>query len=123
MNDLLPFDLEKALSGKYEIIRGDNTPVEEIKVMDSDIPFPVMVVFNDASSINTYQRNGDYTPNCTNAYRLFLKPKPRKVWANIYYERNGVVNIGAVHNSLSEAEECRRPERFLKTVELEIPQE
>lgn len=80
MNNLKPFDLERALAGD-EVCMADGTPVTQLHLFDAgDSSYPLIGVVR--GKIESYTKQG-----CALSWKtptIFMKPKKKCVWVNLY---------------------------------------
>lgn len=80
MNNLKPFNLERALAGD-EVCLEDGTPVTQLHLFEAEgTPYSLVGVSN--GMIISFTEDGR-SLSCGPS-RLFMKPKKRVVWVNLY---------------------------------------
>lgn len=75
-----PFDLEAAKRGE-PIVTRDGRETFFVGICKGDRP---IVVCDSAGNLTRLLHDGDYTANGAHMYDLFMAPKKRTVWVNLY---------------------------------------
>lgn len=103
-----PFDLQKALAGEKVVNRSG----KEIKGINWT-KYPIEDAYRD-----TYTLRGKLVDGTDSLYDLFMAPKTKTVWINIYKRHNS-----PYHLTEEEAVIFRFREDYIKTISVEIPNE
>lgn len=123
--ELIPFDLEKALEGEPVITR-DGMPIREIfysKTLEKKGCQSVMAVSDDEKTF--HEKDGTFYPKkIPSDYDLFMAPKPReKRWQNIFLDdKNGCIRVGEIV-FFSRVEAIKTGEmmkNYITTIEFEV---
>lgn len=119
---LLPFDLEKALSGKYKIVTRDNREVDYIHDTGLNINYPIIGHIKEGDFPRNYTKGGKFTVNYESCHDLFLVEEKKKGWVVIYRnEHFGFVSIRC--NTIGAKDQVEALHisdgTYLKTVEVE----
>jgi hypothetical protein len=77
-----PFDLERALAGDPVVTRNGRPVTQLVKFDVGNVISPVCGVLGD--NILTWRVDGRHFSNCGSTYDLFMAPKKRTVWVNLY---------------------------------------
>lgn len=90
---LIPFDLERALAGDPVQTR-DGKPFTQIHKFNTTVPYCIAGVLD--GFLKLYTRDGKYNPALgdTNS-DLFMAPKVREYWVNVYRNTSGTLELGA----------------------------
>ena len=88
---LKPFDLEKALKGEKVVTR-DGREVEQIFYFDKAVrnEYPLRGVIN--GGLSSYTREGRVFLGGEMAGDLFMAPKERVVWVNLFKDKTDLPN-------------------------------
>lgn len=103
-----PFDLEAAKRGEPIVTRGVEAAKFIAHVPDAEIGFRVVVMLDGV--IECYCDDGSYRPSWKSTYDLFMAPRKRTVWVNVYppgtncfggaYETEAIANNYAGRNRI-----------------------
>ena len=77
-----PFDLEAAKRGEPIVTRGGEAAKFIAHVPDAEIGFRVVVMLGGV--IECYCDDGSYRLSRKSTYDLFMAPRKRTVWVNVY---------------------------------------
>jgi hypothetical protein len=101
-NQLIPFDLQKAIDGEPVITRDGRAVTELHYFKSADVGFPIYTVINGA--VCRHNLSGDYSEtNCYDARDLFMAPKPVVKYYNVFKGTIGTCGF----DSLEEVMETR----------------
>ncbi len=129
---LIPFDLQRALAGDAVVTR-DGRPVLQVLHFDK-VPrehlycVAALVIdnpdeMNEDGSIETFGINGEYELGSENDEDLFMVPKTKTYWANVYQhyaDRRGFT-IGDSHETEDKAKVCIIGNgNYIKTISFEV---
>jgi hypothetical protein len=77
-----PFDLERALAGDPVVTREGRTVTQLVKF---DVGGAIDVVYGVFDGhISSWSVNGRYWSDCESKHDIFMAPKKRTVWVNLY---------------------------------------
>lgn len=103
-----PFDLEAAKRGEPIVTRGGEAAKFIAHVPDADIGFRVVVMLDGV--IECYCDDGSYILSSKSTCDLFMAPRKRTVWVNVYppgtncfggaYETEAIANNYAGRNRI-----------------------
>lgn len=103
-----PFDLEAAKRGEPIVTRGGEAAKFIAHVPDADIGFRVVVMLDGV--IECYCDDGSYGLSSKSTCDLFMAPRKRTVWVNVYppytncsggaYETEAIANNYAGHKRI-----------------------
>jgi len=90
-----PFDLQKAIAGDPMVTR-DGRAVRFIAyVSEFEESSRLLVAIKGVKNVRAHYENGSYTADALHDADLFMAPKKRTVWVNVYETRlNTVRNHG-----------------------------
>lgn len=123
---LIPFDLERALAGD-SVIRRDGTKIIEVMCYKTETTYPLNALDEDLDS-ETYTNKGSFIDgNDDHEYDLFMAPKTKKYYFNIYRHKKTDLLSSNICGFLSEQEAKESSDSvdaydisLLKTVAIEI---
>lgn len=117
----LPFELQKALSGKYKIVTRDGREVDYIYDTGLDIDYPIMGHVKGSDYPYTYTKDGELVVKSESYDDLFLVEEKKKGWVVIYRVCDSIIARGTTgekyKNQLEETTKANGT--YLKTVEVE----
>lgn len=87
-----PFNLEAAKRGEPIVTRGGEAAKFIAHVPDANSDFQVVVMLDGV--IECYCANGSYRPSNKSTCDLFMVPRKRTVWVNVYSS-----NLGGCYDS------------------------
>lgn len=119
------FNLSRALSGD-PIITRDGRKVIEIHYLHSNIPFPVIAVIQGERLSQGCDEEGLYEKGIERDCDLFMAPKTKKIWTNLYYNKNAdAIHSGNFYTEEEIATSSKIPDEdyksYISTIEVEIP--
>ena len=115
-----PFNLEKALKGE-KVVTKDGREVTQLHLFDAQkSTFPLRGVLD--GQILAWKSNGIYKWNGNTENDLFMAPKKRKYWVNIYRSETGLI-CGPSYPSMEVAvlritKDGYNYEEYLKTIKI-----
>lgn len=117
-SNLKPFDLEKALKGERVVTR-DGREVFDIAHMPKSTALYKVYAFV-GGNVETFRENGNWNGLGLHANDLFMAPKKKVIWVNLY----GEGEVGAFWNTQEEADSAASSMRlgnraYLITIEEE----
>lgn len=118
---LKPFDLQKALAGDKVVTR-DGRAVISVRYAR----YPLIVVVSGETLYGCTETGRYYENQLSNEKDLFMAPKTKTVWVNIYMKPNGTISLGAPHSSEAMAMRIYKKPSYwqrIKTISVEIPEE
>lgn len=121
MNNMKPFDLQKFLDGEPVICRGGIVPSEVHYFETDNTDYPICVISNGNS--HWVSNTGKFNKELDSYYDLFMKPKVKTYWVNVY-RKNDRIEIGAARKSIEDAESWSQDGmNFVKTISFEVEDE
>jgi hypothetical protein len=120
---LLEFDLEKALSGKYELYQRNGIKILEWKYFKNaeQISKCICAIPENEREIITFYNDGWLDDEDSSDYDLMLAVKPKKYYVNIY-KQTRTMSFGGVYETLEELEK-NKLDFCVKTVEFTLDDE
>ena len=96
-----PFDLERALSGDPIQTRSGKPfiQIHKFDTKDDDCLYGVV-----DGEVLSFTKDGRFNPSYgISEYDLFMAPKVREYWVNVYRNKNGSLEMGAEYESEEKA--------------------
>lgn len=122
MKNLEKFNAETTPLGTQLITRDGREVTEWYYFKTAENNYPVRaVVKGDFSSFSSFTKDGQYDSNIEEHPKdLFIKPKVREIWKNVYKSSDGKLRTGADFFSKEEAIQCKQYyiEGYLKTIRI-----
>lgn len=102
-----PFDLEKALAGEPVVTRNGARVTKICVFEDVKDSYPVITSIN--GRIRSFTSKGAYVnDDSTSPYDLFMAPKKRTVWVNLYPD----TTVAMVRPTKEQADSCAMRQRI-----------
>lgn len=95
-----PFDLEKALAGD-PIVTRNRKPCAQVHEFECNNELCIAGVVD--GEIKTFTKEGVFHPGRETNFDLFMAPKVREYWVNVYRNKNGSLEMGAEYESEEKA--------------------
>ena len=117
MNNLEKFDLQKALDGA-ELETRDERKVSEWHYFKEDKgDFPIQAIINGRRI--AYTIDGNFGKEGEHPNDLFIKPKVKECWVNVFINKDGALGVGSYHSSKEKAIRCRlNGNTYIKTIRI-----
>ena len=107
-----PFDLEAAKRGE-PIVNRDGAPVTFVAHVPEAVPASRVIVLCDNGVIQTLYENGIfYSPTREDFRDIFMAPKKRTVWVNLYKEAYNPINSAFWYSSEKMADMATSDQRI-----------
>ena len=104
-----PFDLEAAIRGEpIQTRKGE--PARFIAHVPEAATYKVAALINEG--IETFTEEGTHCKGRETGFDLFMAPRNRTVWVNLYAHLSGVNNFGYFYRSEDDADEAASPGRI-----------
>ena len=111
LSKLKPFNLEAALKGEKVVTRDGRIAdrFHKFDGLDSDSESVYAVV---DGVVQAFWGSGSYNVSGESSWDLFMAPKERVVWVNLYGSHNGLNNHGWFYESEQAANDAARLKRL-----------
>lgn len=110
------FDLEEALNGAKVVTRDGRevTQLTKFKTIEEHCLYGVV-----DEEIHSWHKNGVFYKHTKNNTDLFLAVEPIRIYANVYYSQNGLLEMGLCFKDRDTAElQGTRDSNYIKTIEI-----